>query len=84
MFNENKAAEFLASGYFSQEQLCLLDDDRIRPNREGGASADLETTRLFQAGQPGRKLLMQLVGRLIGNLDIIVMDEAHKSREEGE
>lgn len=47
-------------------------------------SARPECIELFKKNGDGRALLMNMVGKLIGSVDLLVMDEAHKSREDGD
>ncbi len=81
-YMENKAAEFLSKGKYIQAFHTIWDDERIRPNNNGDDIANEKCALFFQNNQPGRKLLMHLVGRLIGSIDLLVMDEAHKSRDD--
>lgn len=83
-YMENKAAEFLSKKEYIQDFHKIWDDERIRPNRNGNDSASEACAQFFQNNQDGRKLLMHLVGRLIGPIDLLVMDEAHKSRDDDE
>jgi superfamily II DNA or RNA helicase len=83
-YMENKAAEFLSKGKYIQEFHSIWDDERIRPNSDGDDNANEKCALFFQNNQLGRKLLMHLVGRLIGSIDLLVMDEAHKSRDDDE
>lgn len=87
LYMENKAAEFLSKGRketYGHEFRAVWDDERIRPNSHGNGIASEKCAQYFQINQPGRKLLMHLVGRLIGPIDLLVMDEAHKSRDDDE
>ncbi|RJR21408.1 MAG: hypothetical protein C4582_07940 [Desulfobacteraceae bacterium] len=84
LYMEDKAAKYLSNRTYSQEYLTILHNENIRPNIDGYHVADEICAEFFQLDQPGRKLLMHLVGKLIGPIDLLVMDEAHKSREDGE
>ena len=83
-YMEDEAAKYLSKSTYTQEYLAILHNENIRPNIDGYHIADEICAEFFQLGQPGRKLLMHLVGKLIGPIDLLVMDEAHKSREDGD
>ena len=83
-FMENAASEFLSKMKFDDEYAVIFENELIRPNGDGEATASETCAQFFQNNQPGRKLLMHLVGRLIGPIDLLVMDEAHKSRDDDE
>ena len=89
-YNYCKAAEFLAKGgrnAYPTELREVFDDDYLRPDTRNGTNANdghrarQECVQFFQNGRPGRNLLMNMVGKLVGRIDLLVMDEAHKSRE---
>ena len=85
LFNENKAAEYLSGVRPLPDDIkALFDDEHLRPNRGNQLAADGDCTNFFQDEKRGRRLLRYLIGQLIGPIDLLVVDEAHKSREEGE
>ncbi len=81
---ERRAARFLSSLKFASEWTTIFAAEELRPFGRGGRQSNADCSAFFQSGRDGRKLLMHLVGRLIGRVDLLVMDEAHKSREEGD
>lgn len=84
-FNQKKAAEYLSDVRSLPEDIqTLFEDEHLRPNRGDETAADDACTAFFRDEQKGRKLLRYLIGLLIGSIDLLVIDEAHKSREEGE
>ena len=80
--NQDVAADYLATLFQGKPWPATLDSEDLRPNLHGGQTADDVTTQLFQIGQPGRKLLMNFIGELLGKMDLVVIDEAHKSRDD--
>lgn len=84
LFNQDKAAKFLSTRRFPNDIRALLEDERLRPNRGDEISATASCTEYFREEEGGRKLLRYLIGLLIGPIDLLVIDEAHKSREEGD
>lgn len=84
LFNQDKAAKFLSTHRFPNDIKALFEDERLRPNRGDEIAAEDSCTAYFREEQGGRKLLRFLIGRLIGPVDLLVIDEAHKSREEGD
>ena len=84
------AAKYLAAGgrkAYPADLQPLFEDDRLRPSDSADTyssqshQAREDCVGLFRSNKPGRKLLMNMVGKLIGTVDLLVMDEAHKSRE---
>ena len=82
VFEQKRAAEYLSKLKFSEEMEEILKDDSLRPNLTGEDHAREETVEFFQAGRPGRQLLMSFVGVLLGSVELLVIDEAHKSKDE--
>ena len=75
---------------YPSELQGVFDDPDLLPNNGHYAShsdyrsARQECVELFKKNGAGRALLMNMVGKLIGPIDLLVMDEAHKSREDGD
>ena len=82
--NQETAAKYLAGLRYPQQIDQLLQDERLRPNRGDDEESNSACTAFFKEKGGGRQLLRHLMGRLMGPLDLLVIDEAHKSREDDE
>jgi hypothetical protein len=82
--SQQRAARYLTSQSYPADLEAVFEDERIRPYLKGGNVTHDACAAFFRTGKPGRRLLMHLVGRLIGPVDLLVVDEAHKSREDGD
>lgn len=84
---QDAAAQYLAGLSYDAPFNRLLELDDLRPHgdrEDGWARATAAAIELFRAGGEGRQLLAHLAGRLVGAVDLLVMDEAHRSRDEDE
>lgn len=82
---QDAAAQYLAGLSYDAPFNRLLELDDLRPHsdrEDGWARATAAAIKLFRAGGEGRQLLAHLAGRLVGAVDLLVMDEAHRSRDE--
>lgn len=80
------AAKFLAKamrGVFedpAQEHFLLRND--LRPNIEGSESRTRQLIELYKKHGKGYETMLELIGHLIGDIDLLIVDEAHKSRDD--
>lgn len=81
-------AEALAGRYlaglpnqdYSKDILELFGRREMRSPRTDGYR--LKESAFFQKNSPGRRLLMRLGGMLVGKVDLLIVDEAHKARSD--
>lgn len=80
--NERRAAQFLADEFLADEH----DLDSLFAKSEildKFRDADSAKACLNEQGE-GRRLFCRLVGELLGPVDLVIIDEAHKSRDPSE
>ncbi|MEW6078390.1 MAG: helicase-related protein [Thermodesulfobacteriota bacterium] len=77
-----KAAEYLVKKYNSlSSHTQNFVNEMAPPIKRDGSPLD-NAAEPFQQNGYGRKPLHELIGHILGKVDLLIIDEAHKSREE--
>lgn len=77
------AARYLSELPAIRATLENIDEKCIRPNDGKKYSpVQVEWIESFRKGQPGHNLVQLMMGELIGPVDLLIIDEAHKSRDQ--
>ena len=80
------ASKFLAlpkiSNRFKEKTREFLARNDIRPDRSAADISKPEIVALFSKKASGYEAMLDLMGHLIGDIDLLIIDEAHKSRDD--
>ncbi len=60
----------------------FLSRGEIRPNTDGSQKCPRSLIKQFRRDAPGYSMMLELIGHIIGSVDLFIIDEAHKSRDE--
>lgn len=75
-------AKMLSDNKLSSDSMKFLLDGDVRPNNDASGRCSKSLIELFRKGGLGYAVMLELIGYLIGPIDMLIIDEAHKSRDD--